>query len=95
MPETTLEVRNPSGLHARPAAQFVKAAGRYAADLWLTNVTRNPEREVSAKSIIGVMQLGVACGHSVRLRAEGSDAEQALRELAELVHDGLGEAVEP
>ena len=95
MPDLVLEVRNPSGLHARPAAAFVKAAGGFAADLRLANLSRNPERSVSAKSVIGVMGLGVSTGHSVRLSAEGADADAALEALGALIRSGLGEHLEP
>lgn len=95
MPELTLTVRNPSGLHARPAATFVKAAAGFSADVQLTNLTRNPERSASAKSVIGVMGLGVSSGHQIRLVAEGPDADEALSALGELVRSGLGESLEP
>jgi len=86
-----IEVRNPSGLHARPAAVFVKAAGAVRADVRVSNVsTGSPE--VSARSILGVLGLGVSCGHRIRLRAEGDDAAEAIRSLSELVSGGLGEA---
>jgi phosphotransferase system HPr (HPr) family protein len=95
MPELTLVVRNPSGLHARPAATFVRAASGFGADVQITNLTRNPERSASAKSVIGVMGLGVSSGHQIRLVADGADAEEALSALAELVRSGLGEQLEP
>jgi len=95
MPELTLAVRNPSGLHARPAATFVKAAAGFSADVRLANLTRNPERAVSAKSVIGVLGLGVSSGHTVRLSADGADAEAALEALGALIRSGLGEHLEP
>ncbi len=95
MPELTLILRNPSGLHARPAATFVKAAAAFDADVQLTNMTRNPERSASAKSVIGVMGLGVSRDHEIRLRAEGPDADEAIASLGELVRAGLGEQIEP
>jgi phosphotransferase system HPr (HPr) family protein len=95
MPEVTLTVRNPSGLHARPAATFVKAASGFRADLQLTNLTRNPERSANAKSVIGVMGLGVSSGHQIRLTADGPDAQRAIDALAELVESGIGEQIEP
>ncbi len=95
MPELTVEVRNPSGLHARPAATFVKAAAGFGADVRVANVTRDPQRMVSAKSVIGVMGLGVSSGHTVRLLAEGADADAALESLGELIRSGLGEQLAP
>ena len=95
MADVTLEVRNPSGLHARPAALFVKAAAAFRAEVRLTNLSRNAERSASAKSLLAVLGLGVSCGHRLRIEAEGADAAEALASLARLVADGLGEAPVP
>jgi phosphotransferase system HPr (HPr) family protein len=94
MPERTVEIRNPSGLHARPAATFVKAAAAFASDVRLANLDRNPDKIVSAKSVLGVMGAGVSRGHRIRLVAEGPDAETALERLDALVASGLGEEIE-
>lgn len=94
MAEREIEVRNPSGLHARPAATFVRAAGGFAADVSVVNLTRNPDRSASAKSVLGVMGLAVSAGHRIRISAEGHDADEAVASLAELVAAGLGEDVE-
>lgn len=91
MAEREVEVRNPSGLHARPAAAFVKAAGTLGSEVRVTNLTRNPEKSASARSVLAVMGLGVSRGHRIRLSAEGEDAEGAVMTLAELVEAGLGE----
>lgn len=94
MAEATVEVRNPSGLHARPAATFVKAAAGFTSDVRVTNLTRNPDKTGSAKSVLGVLGLAVVQGHTIRIVAEGDDAEDAVRILAEMVQSGLGEPVE-
>ncbi len=91
MADTRVVVRNPSGLHARPAATFVKAAAAFVSEIRITNMTRDGERSASAKSILGVMQLGVAQGHELRIEATGDDADLVIVELAELVASGLGE----
>lgn len=93
MASVTTVVPNPSGLHARPAATFVKAAAGYAADIRITNLTRDATRSASAKSILGVMQLGVAQGHQLSIEAEGDDAERAVAELLALIEAGLGESL--
>ncbi|HET7686428.1 MAG TPA: HPr family phosphocarrier protein [Candidatus Limnocylindria bacterium] len=93
MPCVTVTVRNPSGLHARPAATFVKAAAAYATDVRITNLTRDAARSASAKSILGVMGLGVSQGHELQIEADGEDAERAVAELAALVEGGLGESL--
>jgi phosphotransferase system HPr (HPr) family protein len=94
MAEATVEVRNPSGLHARPAATFVKAAARFGCEIRVTNMTRNPEKSASAKSVLGVLGLGVIQGHTVRISADGEDADEAVSSLIEMVHSGLGEQVD-
>ncbi len=91
MPSVTVTVRNPSGLHARPAAAFVRAAAGLPVEVRVTNLTRDPDRSAAAKSILGVMQLGVAQGHELRLEAEGDGAETALHDLRALIESGLGE----
>jgi phosphotransferase system HPr (HPr) family protein len=91
MVETTLEIRNPSGLHARPLATFVKAAAAFTSDVQVTNLTRDPGKTTSGKSMLGLLSLGVVRGHSIRISAEGADAEAAIASLGELVASGLGE----
>jgi phosphotransferase system HPr (HPr) family protein len=93
MAEATVTVRNPSGLHARPAATFVTEAAGFAADLTVTNLTRDPERAANAKSILGVLGIGAVRGHAIRITADGADAEQALQALTQLVESGLGETI--
>ena len=93
MAETTVVLRNPSGLHARPAATFVKAATGFKSDIRVTNLTRDAGKSASAKSMLGVLGLGVSSGHSIRITAEGEDADDAVRSLREMVEAGLGEAI--
>lgn len=91
--EFELDVRNPSGLHARPAAVFVKVAAGFASDVKVANVTTG-SREVTAKSIIGVLGLGVQPGHRIRLRIDGADEGRAAAVLRALVESGLDEPPE-
>ena len=79
--ESTVVLPQDVDLHARPAAQFVRAAMAYSARVQVAA----GEREVDAKSLLSVLSLGAKGGTSLRLRAEGEDAEQAVSELAELV----------
>ena len=92
--EREVDVRNPSGLHARPAATFVRAAAGFESDVTVTNVTRAPERSASAKSVLGVMGLAVSSGHRIRIVASGPDADDAVAGLVEIVESGLGEEIE-
>ncbi|MFM2721472.1 dihydroxyacetone kinase phosphoryl donor subunit DhaM [Microbacterium mcarthurae (nom. nud.)] len=86
--ETT--VINPSGLHARPAATFVKAASRYDADVQITDLDGGAQ-PVSARSLLALMSLGVRQGARVRVTATGPQARDALAELRSLIDDGFGE----
>jgi phosphotransferase system HPr (HPr) family protein len=89
-----LVIQNPSGLHARPAATFVRVAGRYRSSITIRNVTAD-RPAVDAKSILGVLTLGVERGTEIEITAEGEDAEAALGGLREAVEAGLGETLEP
>lgn len=80
-------IPNKYGLHARPAAEFVKLANRFSSDVWV----RKGELEVSGKSIMGVMMLAAECGSTIEIRAAGSDSDEALSALQELVSNGFGE----
>ena len=84
---TQVMVVNKYGLHARPAAEFVKLANRFTSDVWIGK----DEVEVSGKSIMGVMMLAAECGSTVRIRARGGDAEAAVGALVQLVESRFGE----
>ena len=86
-----LQVDNPSGLHARPAAAFVRAASTFQSEIRVANLTTGSDA-VTAKSIIGVLGLGVQRGHRIRLLVEGADEGPAADALRALVEAGLGEA---
>lgn len=85
--ECEVPIRNHLGLHARPAAEFVKVANRFKSLI----AVRRDDLEVNGKSIMGVMMLAAECGSRLRIRADGDDAAQALGALAELVAAGFGE----
>jgi len=85
--EQTLQIRNKFGLHARPAAEFVKLASKFQSDVWV----RKQELEVNGKSIMGMMMLAAEFGSEITIRASGDDAHQAVDELVALVNGGFGE----
>lgn len=85
--QRTLTIVNKLGLHARAAAKFVSCASGFDAEISI----RRGEREVNAKSIMGVMMLAAAKGSTIDVVASGADAEQALCALQELVADRFGE----
>jgi multiphosphoryl transfer protein len=80
-------VPNASGLHARPAAVVAQLAKRFAADIRL----RRGTREVNARSVVAIMGLEINSGDRVQVEASGSDAAQAIRELADLIRSGSGD----
>ena len=92
MRTTEQTIRNPSGLHARPAAMFVRTAAGFASTIRLENLDR-PAAPVDAKSIIAVMSSGVSTGHRVRLTAEGADEDAAIEALEQFIASGMGETI--
>lgn len=78
---------NRLGLHARAATRLVKCAAGYGAQVWL----HYGDRRVNGKSIMGVLTLAAAQGATLRLEAEGTDAEAAIDGLAALIADRFGE----
>jgi phosphocarrier protein len=85
--ERRVTIVNELGLHARPAAAFVKIAGAYRAQI---SVSRD-DMVVNGKSIMGVMTLAAEPGSELVIRAEGADAQAAADALAELVAKGFHE----
>ena len=87
MQTRTLIIANPRGLHAQACARIVNIARRCRCSLSL--VVKG--RRVSARNIVAVMLLTATMGAAVRVEADGSDEEVAIREIDTLFHDGLGE----
>ncbi len=83
----TVIVRNPQGLHARPADLLVREASRYQADISL----EKDGYRVDCKSILSLLTLGAQCGTEMSLYAEGADAEHAVAMIAELFENGFHE----
>lgn len=84
---TDVTISNKYGLHARPAAEFVKLANKFACEVWV----EKDGVEVSGKSIMGVMMLAAECGSTLHIRARGDDSEEALQALSDLVTSRFGE----
>jgi PTS hybrid protein len=83
-------VRNPSGLHARPAALFARAAARYDADVRVVDLDVGSEA-VAGNSLLALMALGIRPGTRVRVSATGPQARPAVDELRDLIETGFGE----
>ena len=80
-------ITNASGLHARPATFFIQKANSYRCSIWI----EKDERKVNAKSLLGVLSLGIVQGMSVTLIADGADEKDAVEGLAALVATGFAE----
>ena len=86
----TVTVKNPSGLHARPASDFVAAAGKYKGIKLKVGREGDPQA-VNAKSIVMVLSLGVIQGEAITISSDSDDGLPAVDELAALVESGFGE----
>ena len=87
MPEINLIITHEVGLHARPASMFVQTAAKFSSDVEVTY----GEKTVNAKSILAVLTLGAHKDAEITVKADGDDAEDALKALEELVLDNFGE----
>ncbi len=87
MKEERIEIGNKLGLHARAAARLVHTASQFDADVTIGN----GEEEVNAKSILGLLTLAASKGTEVKVRAVGSDEEEAVKAVVKLIKDRFGE----
>ena len=85
--EKEITIINRLGLHARPAAMFVRISSRYRCEVW---VSKEGE-EVNGKSIMGLMMLAAGQGSKLRIRCDGPDADKAMQELEELINARFNE----
>ena len=79
-------INNEVGLHARPATFFIQKANEFKSGIWVKD-----ERRVNAKSLLGVLSLGITKGTTITLLADGSDEKEAVAALSELVSGNFGE----
>lgn len=80
-------VQNQVGLHARPATFFIQKANEFKASIWV----EKEDRRVNAKSLLGVLSLGIVGNTSIRIIADGPDEEKAVEALVKLVESGFAE----
>ena len=78
-------ITNTIGLHARPATFFIQKANSFKSSIWV----EKDDRKVNAKSLLGVLSLGIAQGMTITVLADGSDEDEALAGLVELVNTGF------
>jgi len=82
-----VSVRNQVGLHARPATFFIQKANEYKSSIWV----ERDERRVNAKSLLGVLSLGIVGGTAIKIIADGSDEQLAVEGLVKLVESGFAD----
>lgn len=80
-------VNNQVGLHARPATFFIQKANEFRSSIWV----EKDERRVNAKSLLGVLSLGIIKGTAINLIADGSDEKEAIEALVELISSDFAE----
>ncbi|HAH78386.1 MAG TPA: phosphocarrier protein HPr [Ruminococcaceae bacterium] len=80
-------VQNQVGLHARPATFFIQKANEFRSSIWV----EKEERRVNAKSLLGVLSLGIVGGTTIKIIADGSDETDAVDSLVKLVQSGFAE----
>ena len=85
--EKTVVIKNATGLHARPAGMFVKKASEFTS----TVEVLAKGKTVNAKSIMGIMSLGLGQGEEIVVKAEGAEEAAAVDALVELIESGFGE----
>ena len=80
-------LKNDVGLHARPATFFIQMANKHKSSIWV----EKDERRVNAKSLLGVLSLGIGPGDTVLISADGEDEDAAVASLAALIHNNFDE----
>lgn len=80
-------IQNSIGLHARPATFFIQKANEYKASIWI----EKDDRRVNAKSLLGVLSLGVSKNSSIVLVADGADEQNAIDGLVDLINNGISD----
>ncbi len=78
-------VQNQVGLHARPATFFIQCANEFKASIWI----EKEERRVNAKSLLGILSLGIVGGTDIKVIADGADEKEAVNSLVDLIESGF------
>ena len=80
-------VKNQVGLHARPATFFIQKANEFKSSIWI----EKEERRLNAKSLLGILSLGIVGGTTIKVIADGSDEQAAVNALVDLVDSGFSD----
>ena len=87
MVQKDITVQNQVGLHARPATFFIQKANEFKSSIWV----EKEERRANAKSLLGVLSLGITGGTDIKILADGQDENEAVEALTKLVNSGFAE----
>ncbi len=87
MIQREVTITNSTGLHARPATFFIQKANTYRSSIWVVK----DDRKVSAKSLLGVLSIGIAKGMTITIAADGEDEKEAIDGLVELIETGFND----
>lgn len=91
MVDGKVRIKNPTGLHLRPAGLFCKTAMQFDSKITIHKKTRFEDVTANAKSVLSVLGACIKSGDEIQIICEGADENEALREMIQLVEDGLGE----
>jgi len=83
----TITVQNQVGLHARPATFFIQKSNEFKSSIWI----EKDERKVNAKSLLGVLSLGITKGTEIKIVTDGVDEEEAINALVELIDSNFSD----
>lgn len=91
MVKESVVIKNPTGLHLRPAGLFCKTAMQFGCKIMIEKAARQGTVSANAKSVLSVLGACIKSGDEIMIVCEGEDEDEALREMVQIVRDGLGE----
>ena len=91
MVSAKVRIKNPTGLHLRPAGEFYDAAVRFGSKVMVEKVSENKLISANAKSVLSILGACIKSGDEITIICDGEVEEEALREMVRIVEDGLGE----
>ncbi len=86
-----VKIKNPTGLHLRPAGLFCKTAMQFGSKIVIRKINKSEDVTANAKSVLSILGACIKSGDEIEILCEGKDEEEALKEMVRIVEDGLGE----
>ena len=86
-----VKIKNPTGLHLRPAGLFCKTAMQFGSKIVIRKINKSEDVTANAKSVLSMLGACIKSGDEIEILCEGKDEEEALKEMVRIVEDGLGE----